>query len=446
MDSLLTLTTAAKRLRNGTLTSVELVESALDAIARFQPRTNAFTQISADRARAAARDADVALARGSDRGPLQGLPISIKDLIDVKGEVTSAGSRVLRDRVATTDAPLITRLTAAGAILIGRTNLHEFALGTTSDDSAFGPVRHPLDETRSPGGSSGGSAVAVATGMGLASIGSDTGGSIRIPAAACGIVGLKPPFGEVPTDGVIPLSPSFDHLGPMTRSVDDALVMWAVLANRSVTALEDPAPSRLRLATLTGYFQSPVAPDVRLEFERAVDRLFTAGVTVRSAELPSAADTAEMYIRIVLREAFLWHSKYLDTRWDDYSPIVRDRLSSGQRVTKDAYAEAQTFRQTLRDEVDAALNDVDALMLPTLPIVAPRIGDSEITVDPSIGDRTPVRTAMLKHTQPFNLTGHPAISIPLRTSTLPVGLQLVGHRDDTARLLAIASACEKIVG
>ena len=218
----MTIADAHAQLRSGRTTSVELVEASLLAIERDSARLNAFVRVWPDTARAAAREADAERGRGVDRGPLHGIPISLKDLIDVAGEVTTAGSKVLQDNVADRDATVVTRLRQAGAIFLGKTNLHEFALGTTSEDSAWGPVRHPRDSSRVAGGSSGGSAVAVALGMGLASIGSDTGGSIRIPSAACGVVGLKPSYGDVPTDGVTPLSVSLDHLGPIASSVQDA--------------------------------------------------------------------------------------------------------------------------------------------------------------------------------------------------------------------------------
>jgi aspartyl-tRNA(Asn)/glutamyl-tRNA(Gln) amidotransferase subunit A len=440
------LTAAARRLRHGDVRAIDLVNASLDAIATHQPRTNAFTVVHADAARAEAMHADAERANGIDRGPLHGLPISLKDLIDVHGQVTSAGSRVLRDRVAAADAPVVTRLREAGAIVIGRTNLHEFALGTTSDDSAFGPVRNPADEHRVAGGSSGGSAAAVATGMGLASVGTDTGGSIRIPAAACGVVGLKPGYGEVPTEGVIPLSPSFDHVGPITVSVEDAALLWAVLAARPVPRLDAPSPSRLRLAELNDYFHAPVAADVRAAFADAAARLQRAGIAWSRRDLPSAAGIVTAYPNVVLFEAAAWHGPHLDSRSPDYSPTVRARLESGRSISREAYRAAQDFRGVLAQEVDAALDAADALVLPTLPIVAQAVGATEITIDPAAGDRTAVRAAMLKHTQPFNLTGHPAISLPIHVPGLPVGLQLVGRRGDTPGLLAIAAACEKILG
>ncbi len=442
----MTIREAAGQIRSGQIRAIDLVEASLAAIARDQPRTNAFIRVDAEGARAAGRRVDDELARGGvDRGPLYGIPISLKDLIDVAGEVTTAASRVLADRVAPADATVVVRLREAGAIILGKTNLHEFALGTTSEDSAFGAVHHPYNRSRSAGGSSGGSAAAVACGMGLASIGTDTGGSIRIPAAACGVVGLKPSLGEVPTDGVIPLSTSFDHVGPLAQSVDDAATLWAILAARPVPTLNRAAAPPLRLARLRGYFDTPVAPDVRTAFEAALDRLVRAGATVTDVELPSARGVLEAYVTIALAEGTAWHATYLDTRGRDYTPMVRARFESGRQIPAVKYVEARDFCRRLRHDVDALFAQADALVLPTLPITAPLLGADDITIDPALGDLTPVRTAMLKHTQPFNMSGHPAISLPLPAAGLPVGLQLVGRLDDTPGLLAIAAACEKIM-
>jgi len=440
-----TLERAAAEWRAGHIRSVDLVDQSLAAIDRDQPRTNAFIRVDADRARADAIRADAERARGIDRGPLHGLPISLKDLIDVAGEVTTAGSRVLLDRVAASDAVVTTRLRSGGAIVLGKTNLHEFALGTTSEDSAFGAVHNPRDPARSAGGSSGGSAAAVACGMGLASVGTDTGGSIRIPAAACGVVGLKPSVSDVPLDGVIPLSSSLDHVGPLASTVADAAIFWSVLAARYVPDLSWPQERPLSLARLRGYFDDPVAPDVRAAFTAALGALTNAGVSIRDAELPSAAGIAEAYVNIVLSEGAAWHRPYLDSRGRDYVPIVRARFESGRLIPAVKYLEGLAFCRTLRRDVSAMLADVDALVLPTLPITAPLLGSDEITIDPARGGRSPVRSVMLKHTQPFNMSGHPAISLPIRADGLPVGLQLVGRFDDTAGLLAIAAECERIL-
>jgi aspartyl-tRNA(Asn)/glutamyl-tRNA(Gln) amidotransferase subunit A len=441
----MTIADAQARLRSGRTTSVELVEASLLAIERDSARLNAFVRVWPDSARASARDADAEVRRGVNRGPLHGIPISLKDLIDVAGEVTTAGSRVLRHNVAERDATVVTRLRDAGAIFLGKTNLHEFALGTTSEDSAWGPVRHPDDPSRVAGGSSGGSAVAVAKDMGLASIGSDTGGSIRIPAAACGVVGLKPSHGDVPIDGVVPLSVSLDHLGPLAASVQDAAWIWAILAGREPSTIALPRPNALRFRQLLGYFAAPLAPDVKRAIDRAFERLRAAGATVTPAEVPLAASVPEIYVDTVLPEAAFWHARFLDTQGDDYTPLVRSRLVSGREISAVRYFAAREKREELRRQVDAALDGCDALLLPSLPIVAPPLGASEIAIDPSGQTQTPVRSAMLKHTQLFNLTGHPAISLPVNTAGLPVGLQLVGRLNDTAALLAVAAACERIL-
>ena len=426
------------------MTSVERVEAALQAIAAHNQRTNAFILIDADGARAQARQADDETARGINRGPLHGLPVSIKDLVDIAGQPTTAASQVLADNVATTDAPIITRLREAGAVLIGKTNLHEFALGTTCEDSGFGPVHHPLDLTRSPGGSSGGSAVSVATGMAEMSIGSDTGGSIRIPAAACGIVGLKPSLNDVPTTGVIPLSTTFDHVGPLARNVADAAAMWRVLAARPTDVVTAPDIRSLRFAVLDGDFIGNLEPPVREAFDRSVQALRQAGASIESRSLAATATILDVYVRVVLSEGAAWHAKYLDTRGDKYRPTVRGRLLAGRNFTAVDYLSARESCDAFRESVNLALHGIDALLLPTLPILAPPLGQDEIVIG---GVRIPVRSAMLRNTQLFNMTGHPAISLPMRMpdGVLPAGFEIVGKLNQTSTLLAIASTCEKII-
>jgi aspartyl-tRNA(Asn)/glutamyl-tRNA(Gln) amidotransferase subunit A len=441
----MTIAEAADALARGSLTARDLLEQTLAAVERHGARTNAFVQVDPEGARAAADASDRRRARGEARGPLDGMPISLKDIIDVAGLVTSAGSRVLSDRVAEADAPVVTRLRDAGAVLFGKTNLHEFALGTTSDDSAFGPIRHPADASRMAGGSSGGSAAAVATGMGLASIGTDTGGSVRIPAAACGVVGLKASRGEVPVEGVIPLSTTLDHVGPLTSCVEDAHLVWAILAGRAIEPL-GAGPSSVRLRRLTGYFDGWVSPDVREPFDAAVERLRRAGVDLTSGEIDGVETTADAYLSLVLAEAAEWHAPWLDARRDRYSPVVAERIASGRAIPAVEYVAARRVRRRLRSAVDGALAAHDALVLPTLPIVAPPIGAAAVAAGPAPGVDVPVRTAMLRHTQLFNMTGHPAISLPVPVRGLPVGLQLVGHWRETSRLLAIAAVCEKIIG
>jgi len=422
-------------------TATELLDASLAAIAEHGARTNAFILVDADGARAAARAVDDERRRGVDRGPLHGMPISIKDLIDIAGQPTTAASRVRAGHVAAKDATVVRRLREAGAVLIGKTNLHEFALGTTSEESAFGAVHNPRDPSRSAGGSSGGSAAAVALGMGLASVGSDTGGSIRIPAAACGVVGLKPTLAEVPTDGVVPLSVTFDHVGPITRSVTDATNVWAVLAGRAIPRIESPAANAITLGVLGDYFTALLERDVRVAVDRALERLRAAGMSVAPRTVRGTETIVDTYINISLPEAAHWHAPTLDARPADYQPPVRERLERGRTISAVSYLTAREAREALRKAVDAAFDGVSTLVLPTLPVVAPVLGATDVTMDS--GEKLVVRAAMLRLTQLFNMTGHPAISLPVPADGLPVGLQLVGRRDKTEELLAVAKTCER---
>ena len=441
--SQLTIGETATLLRTGTPTSAGLVDASLRTIEALNPQLHAFIDVDAEGARAAAQQADAERRAGQIRGPLHGIPISLKDLVDVAGKRTTAASKVLADSIARADAPVVTRLREAGAIFLGKTNLHEFALGTTSEDTAFGVVKNPRDQTRSAGGSSGGSAVAVATGMGLASIGSDTGGSIRIPASCCGIVGLKPSIADVPTAGVIPLSSSLDHVGPLAKCVQDAAWLWAILAARPVATVAAADPTSLRFRRVGGYFDL-MTPEVRAAFEAAIAAITAAGATVAPVEIDATAGITKTYVDIVLPEGAAWHAPHLDSRPELYTPPVRARLESGRAIPAVDYLTARKNQARLRAAVDAALEGAEALLLPTLPITAPLLGAENVSFGPPPADTLPVRAVMLRNTQLFNLSGHPAISLPLPVD-LPVGLQVVGRLDQTPRLLEIAAACEKIL-
>jgi len=442
------IATLAPGLASGKVSSSEITESCLERIAAENGRVNAFVSVLTDDARADARRADAEIAAGRYRGPLHGVPVSLKDLIDLAGAPTTAASRVLEGRVAASDAAVTARLRDAGAVFLGKCNLHEFAFGTTSEDSAFGPVRNPSDPTRSAGGSSGGSAAAVVTGMGLASVGTDTGGSIRIPAAVCGCVGLKPTIGELPSDGIIPLSPTLDHVGPIARSVADAWLMYHVMAgNRNPPPLQiDPtSASALRLGLLRPYFMDVLDDHVEAAFGGALERLTAAGVLVAPREVRHASDTATVYLHLQLPEASAYHSPMLDAHPDRYTAPVRQRLEMGRYVLAEDYVRARHGADVLRRDVDEALDGLDALVLPTVPITAQPVGSASLTVG---GQTLPVRALMLRLTQLFDITGHPAISLPCRTSPggLPVGLQLVGRRGETPRLLTLAAIIEEVVG
>lgn len=432
------IASAAAALRDGTLTSVELVEEAIAQHARHGAATNAFITFTPEAALADARACDAEAAGGEWRGPLHGIPISYKDLVDLEGTPTTAGSRVLPGTPATRDAEVAARLRAAGAISLGKTNLHEFAFGTTSEDSAFGAVRNPLDFSRMAGGSSGGSAAAVATGIGFASVGTDTGGSIRIPAALCGLVGLKPASGEVPVTGVVPLSTTFDHVGPLARSVADAWAMWSVMAEARY-APRVTSVSGLRLGVPSAYFFDLLEDGVRLAWEEAIATLTRAGAVVVPVAIPHASTITDTYVPIVFYESWAWHKRYLEERRSLYTPAVGSRLEMGQKVTADDYARAMRAREVLTHETNAALAQVDFLALPAMAVTAPPLGTTEIR----LGDRVElVRAVMLRLTQLFDITGHPAITLPIATpgSVLPSGFQLVGA--DTAGLLAAASGVE----
>ncbi len=423
----------------------EVVEAALHRIATRDATLNAFTVVLDESARLAAARADAEIAVGRYRGPLHGIPISVKDLIDVVGVPTTAASRVTDRSPADADAPVVARLRSAGAILIGKCNLHEFAFGTTGEDSAFGPTRHPVDTTRSPGGSSSGSAVSVAGGMVTASVGTDTGGSIRIPAAACGLVGLKPTFGELSCDGIVPLAPSLDHVGPLTRCVADARIMFAAMRG-TTTAADTTTPPARRLGCPRPYFLDQLDDEVRAVFEQALERLGDAAWAVSTSPIRHASDTATVCLHLVLPEAAAAHASSLERQGEAYTEGVRVRLELGRYVLAEDYVRAQRGRAVLAQAVDEALADHDALVLPSLAIPAPRLGID--TVELGLGGRpVSVRNVMLRLTQLFNATGHPAVSIPCgqTASGLPVGLQLVGRRSCTEQLLAVAEACEQVL-
>ncbi len=440
----LTIRELANRLRDGRTTSEALVEACLVAIASRDGELNAFITVLADDARARALQADQERTSGIDLGPLHGIPISVKDLIDLEGVPTTAASRVRAGHRALADAPALGRLRAAGAIFIGKTNLHEFAFGTTGDDSAYGPTRNPHAPDRIAGGSSSGSAVSVATGMAMASVGTDTGGSIRIPAAACGVVGLKPTFGEVSCDGVVALGPTLDHVGPLGQTVDDVALVYQALAGLEINGAAGPSQdSPVRLAVPRAYFLDVLDDEVRMQFEHLLERLRATGCTIDDVEIPHAEDMATTYRHTVLYEAVRSHQASLTTGRDDYSPAVLERLELGYSVSETDYENAQHSRDTLRKEVDAALYTRDAIVLPTLPIPAPPLGTEKVTLDDHSHG---IRDLTLRLTQLFDLTGHPALSLPTGTTTrgLPCATQLVGGQGETTRLLQLGARYEDV--
>ena len=454
--TLLSIAEAGERLRRRTLSPVELTRAYLARIQAEDGAARCYITVLQDQALAAAAEAEQEIAGGGYRGPLHGIPIALKDLVMTRGIRTTCGSRILKDWVPDADATVAARLTEAGAILLGKLNMHEFAYGPTGLNPHYGTPANPWGRDRMPGGSSSGSGAAVATGLCAGALGTDTGGSVRIPASLCGIVGLKPTYGRVSRAGVIPLAWSLDHIGPMTRTVTDTALLLQALAGHdpadpSTAAIAVPDYRRaldgdargLRVGIVREVFFERLNPDVRAAVEGAVRALEGLGVRVEEIRLPRIHHAGPATFAIITAESMAYHEAYLKTRASEYGADVRARLLTGQFVLATQYLKAQRARQVLRAEVDGVLTTVDALLLPTTPIPAPRTDEREATVD---GAREDVRAWLTRCTRPINLTGHPALSVPcgLTADGLPVGLQLVGRHFDEATLLRLGRAYETV--
>lgn len=437
-----TIHAAGQQLRDRTLRARDLLESCLERIDARDSALNAFILVDRAGARAAADLADVELDAGRWRGPLHGIPISLKDLLDQEGLPTTAGSRSMRE-VARTDAPCVAHLRAAGAVFVGKCNMHEFAMGTTTDDSGFGPAHHPLDGTRSPGGSSGGSAISVATGMSLGTIGSDTGGSVRIPAAACGLVGLKPSWGEVSLDGVVPLSPTLDCVGPLATTVEDAWVLLDGLTGQRRAMPDVPALSSRRALVPWHLLTSGVDHDIRRVFDEALDRLRAAGLGTDDITLTTAPTFVPTYFTIVMAEAIAYHAPRMPKHAGEYTPRVRVRLDGVAPPPAAEYTAALDQRAAIEREIDALVRTGDIVVLPALAIEPPPIGADAVRA----GDvDMPVRAAMLRLTQPFNMSRHAALTLPCGTTStgFPVGFQVVAR--SSADAVAWGRAMQGVFG
>jgi aspartyl-tRNA(Asn)/glutamyl-tRNA(Gln) amidotransferase subunit A len=447
-------------LKRRKLSPVELVRHLLARIETLNPALNAFLTVPAETALAEARRAESELARGKWRGPLHGIPVALKDNISTQGVRTTAGARFLSDHIPENDAAVVFRLRRAGAIILGKTNLHEFAYGVTTTNPHYGTTRNPWDRERIAGGSSGGSAAALAAGLAPAALGSDTGGSIRIPAAMCGVAGLKPTFGRVSCRGTVALSPSLDHVGPMARTAEDLALLLGVLAGhdaRDPVSVRRPVenflremrrpPRRLRLVRPREFFFDRVDGEVASLVEKAIAEFTGMGVSVEEISWPAARELARPATAIALAEATRFHRRqgWYPAHADDYGEDVRARLELGEKVSAVEYFEALDARRRLQEELDRLLTGVDALLAPTVPVAAPLIGTEELEW---AEEREPVRAALLRLNRPANMTGNPAVSIPcgFTRAGLPVGLQLIGRRWEEGRLLAAAAAYEAATG
>jgi len=435
------------------LSPVELTQHLLARIEKLNLELNAYLTVTSELSLAQAKKAEAELCspRASksvhDRGPLHGIPISLKDNIYTAGIRTTAGAKFLKDFVPEKDARLVTQLKAAGAIILGKTNLHEFAYGVTTNNPHYGPTRNPWDTARIPGGSSGGGATAVAAGLCVAAIGTDTGGSIRIPASLCGIVGFKPTLHSVSVDGVIPLSVTLDCAGPLARSVEDtALVLNAFHARDKSSASKASSKRKFALGIPKEFFFDVLSQEVSTSFEAALKVLRKSGCKIKEISIPLLDHTESAGNNIAWPEATRYHQKmgWFPKNSADYSEDVRARLEIGTRITATAYLEAIEQREAFIQQFHSALAEakIDALVVPTTPIAAPLIGEESTTLH---GKDHATRALLLRLNRPANLAGIPAISIPcgLAPSGLPIGLQLIGPTSSESALFSIAQLFER---
>lgn len=449
----MTIQEAACALREKRVSSVELVEAALARIAKLQGKLNAFITVTAESARAAAKAADEELARGHDRGPLHGIPVAVKDVFSTKGIRTTCGARIFADHVPDFDAAVVERLAAAGAVLVGKTNMHELAYGITSSNPHFGPVRNPWDTERIPGGSSGGSGSAVAAGMALMAMGSDTGGSIRIPASFCGTVGLKPTFGRVSRYGVMPLDFSLDHMGPLTLSVRDAGLTLNALAGfdprddtSSREPVEDYVPADdvsirgVRIGLPENFYFDRVDPEVAHAVRKMAETAEGLGARVVPVRVPDIVAMNAVSRIILQAEASAVMEPYCDRR-EDFGPDVRLLLDQGRLLAATDYIQAQRLRRMMRQEFRAVWNRAECLFTPATPTAAPKIGQMTVEFD---GETEDVRLASTRFVRAINMLGWPALSLPcgLNSQGLPLGLQIIGPPFREALILRVAAALE----
>ncbi|TWD73605.1 aspartyl-tRNA(Asn)/glutamyl-tRNA(Gln) amidotransferase subunit A [Variovorax beijingensis] len=432
---------AHEALAEGRVTVSDLIGQALDAAEASKRELHAFAAIDRNGALSAAAESERRYAQGRQRA-LEGLAIGVKDLIDTRGVETSYGSAAYLGHLPTVDADVVSALIEQGAIPIGKTTTHEFAWGVTTASATFGDALNPLDRTRIPGGSSGGAAAAIACGAVAAGLGTDTGGSVRIPAALCGVVGFKPTFGAFPTRGIFPLAPTLDHPGILGKTVDDVAMLAGALR---IEVPQDSALSHARLGIIREIAPVPLDAEVAVAFDVAITTLakFFASTTLDEPELFDGV--FEAFAHIVLTEGGVEHFRRNNAvRIAAYGPETIDRLERARTMTLGDYARAQQTRRDFTARLHRAMSDLDYLVLPTCPCTAPRVG--QLSIDISHWSGT-VREALMTYTAPFNVAGFPAISIPLaiRDDRLPTGLQIVAKPGCDGALLQVARQIERLL-
>jgi aspartyl-tRNA(Asn)/glutamyl-tRNA(Gln) amidotransferase subunit A len=440
------------------VTPVEVVQAHLDRIGALDGTIKSYITVMGDSARAAAKAAEARVNARETLGPLHGVPIGLKDLYCTKGVKTTGGSRILGNWMPTEDATVVTRLAAAGGIMLGKLNMHEFAYGPEGLNAHYGTPWNPWDRTthRICGGSSSGSGAAVAAGLCAGALGSDTGGSIRIPSSLCGLTGLKPTYGRVSRAGALPLAWSLDHVGPMCRSAADCALMLGAMAgydprdpSTSVLPVPDYAAALtgqvtgLRIGLLGRFFLESAGAPQRQATEQAVKTLEGLGASVREITLEQMKHAAAASAAVISAESYAYHEPWLRTRAAEYGPDVRERLLVGAFVSGSEYLKGQRVRRLIRDEVDRVLGDVDVLIAPTLPIAAVPVGAREVDID---GKPQPVRPSLVRYTRPFNVSGHPVASVPcgFTVDGLPIGMQVIGRTFDEATVLRLADAYQRV--
>ena len=427
----------AERLRQRKISPVELTTACLAQIEKLNPRLNAFITITAESALTQARHAEKEIQDGNWRGPLHGIPLGLKDLIDTAGVRTTGASASFKDRIPEHDAEVACLLNKAGAILLGKHNMHEFAYGGSSVVSYYGEVRNPWGPEYIAGGSSGGSSAAVAAGLCFGAIGTDTAGSIREPAALCGIVGLKATYGAVSARGVIPLSPSLDHVGPMTRTVADAAILFAAIAEDAPKRPEKLDSRNLRIAIPRRFFYEDLDPEIARAVEEAL--LVFRNMTASIREIDLVVDTDRT---LQAAESWAVHAESVARNPDLYQPETLRRLFLGKNTPGPEVIERGRLLAMARDEIRRHFNDVDLLITPTTPIPAP--GFAELQANPE--NLRPREVTLLRNTRPFNVWGVPAISVPcgFTKAGLPIGLQIAGAQGDEAKVFYLAQAYEEL--